>query len=279
MTVRILVIGGTQFIGRHLMSQLLKNKKKYDVTVLNRGKTPWPFEKNCCKKLTCDRLNDRERFRESIKRSKDFDVVVDFVAFSVENVRDVIISTRKSCHYIFISTDSVYMACMPPKIEGSALRENDATHAVKRLPRELRKIRGSYQIQYGSNKLQAEEYLRDKATGRYTCLRFPDVFGPHDNQDGFINTLQKIKSGDSIGRLISRDTPQTQKSHSFVFVKDAISAIMSSIEVGPISTSLNVCHDEHIKWTRFVEIMAASLTPSVSTLRWDVRFFFFQNSR
>ena len=102
-----------------------------------------------------------------------------------------------------------------------------------------------------------------------THNRFPDVFGPHDNQDGFINTLQKLKSGDSIGRLISRDTPQTQKSLSFVFVDDAVSAIMSAIKIGPISTSLNICHDEHIEWKNFVEIMAASLSPSISDIRWN----------
>ena len=111
-------------------------------------------------------------------------------------------------------------------------------------------------------------YFYSKTTSNNT-RRFPDVFGPHDNQDGFINTLQKIKSGDSIGRLISRDTLQTQKSHSFVFVDDAVSAIMSAIKLGPISTSLNICHDEHIEWTKFVEIMAASLSPSISDIRWN----------
>ena len=82
---------------------------------------------------------------------------------------------------------------------------------------------------------------------------------------------KKIKSGDSIGRLISRDTPQTQKSLSFVFVDDAVSAIMSAIKIGPISTSLNICHDEHIEWKNFVEIMAASLSPSISDIRWNDR--------
>ena len=270
------------------MNRLLRKSEEFDVTVLNRGKTPWPFEKECCKRLRCDRLNDRKRFRETIESEKDFDVIVDFVAFSVENVRDVIVSTKKTCHYTFISTDSVHMACLPPKDAKRALREDDAVLGAK-LSKRLRKIRGSYQIQYGLSKLQAEQYLRDEAKDRYTALRygllrllfvphstttsnthrFPDIYGPHDNQDGFINTLQKLKSGDSIGRLISRDTPQTQKSLSFVFVDDAVSAIMSAIKIGPISTSLNICHDEHIEWTKFVEIMAASLSPSISDIRWN----------
>lgn len=168
---RVLVIGGTQFIGRNLMKRLLRSDKEFDVTVLNRGKTPWPFEKDCCKRLRCDRLNDRKRFREAIESEKDFDVVVDFVAFSVENVRDVIVSTKRTCHYIFISTDSVHMACLPPKDARRALREEDAVLGAK-LPKKLRKIRGSYQIQYGLSKLQAEQYLRDEAKDRYTALRY-----------------------------------------------------------------------------------------------------------
>ena len=184
------MIGGTQFIGRNLMNKLLRKSEEFDVTVLNRGKTPWPFEKECCKRLRyvnlenvenvernveheirCDRLNDRKRFRETIESEKDFDVIVDFVAFSVENVRDVIVSTKRTCHYIFISTDSVHMACLPPKDARRALREDDAV-LVAKLPKKLRKIRGSYQIQYGLSKLQAEQYLRDEAKDRYTALRY-----------------------------------------------------------------------------------------------------------
>ena len=153
------------------MKRLLRSDEEFDVTVLNRGKTPWPFEKDCCKRLRCDRLNDRKRFRETIENEEDFDVIVDFVAFSVENVRDVIVSTKRTCHYIFISTDSVHMACLPPKDARRALREDDAV-LVAKLPKKLRKIRGSYQIQYGLSKLQAEQYLRDEAKDRYTALRY-----------------------------------------------------------------------------------------------------------
>ena len=141
------------------------------VKVRTRFENVENVQRNVEHEIRCDRLNDRKRFRETIESEKDFDVIVDFVAFSEENVRDVIVSTKKTCHYIFISTDSVHMACLPPKDARRALREDDAVLGAK-LPKKLRKIRGSYQIQYGLSKLQAEQYLRDEAKDRYTVLRY-----------------------------------------------------------------------------------------------------------
>jgi 2'-hydroxyisoflavone reductase len=166
--MKVLVIGGTQFMGRNLVNRLLE--LEYDVTVLNRGKTPWPFEGKVITRLKCDRLNDRKRFRELLcSKRNQFDVIVDFVAFSKSNVRDVVASS--SCHYIFISTDSVHMACLPPNAQR-LLKETDAVIPEKELSSELRKIRGSYQIRYGLEKLKAEQYLHKKAKDRYTCLRY-----------------------------------------------------------------------------------------------------------
>jgi len=99
--------------------------------------------------------------------------------------------------------------------------------------------------------------------------RFPDVFGPHDNQDGFVNTMQSLKKNERIGRCIHRDSSKTYPGHSFIFVLDAVSAIVSAIKIGPMCTSLNVCHDEVVEWTEFVEIMATSLSISSKHIQWD----------
>ena len=57
-----LVIGGTQFMGRHAVSLLLARGAR--VTILNRGKTRNPFVNNPgVTHLRCDRFNEPERFR------------------------------------------------------------------------------------------------------------------------------------------------------------------------------------------------------------------------
>ena len=71
--MRILVIGGTQFVGRLLVETLLKQKN--DVTILHR-KQAHPFKKKIGN-IVCDR-NDPEQIRKALAREK-FDVVFDNV--------------------------------------------------------------------------------------------------------------------------------------------------------------------------------------------------------
>jgi len=42
--MRVLIIGGTHFMGRHLVSQLLE--RDADVTLLNRGRIYWEVSRN-----------------------------------------------------------------------------------------------------------------------------------------------------------------------------------------------------------------------------------------
>ena len=75
-----LVIGGSQFMGRLIVSRLLDMSPSVHVTMLNRGMTPCPFSKDAThpcgtgpcsgrSRLThlhCDRLNERATFRDHL---------------------------------------------------------------------------------------------------------------------------------------------------------------------------------------------------------------------
>ena len=151
---KALVIGGTQFIGRHCVRALLDGG--YDVTLLNRGKTPSPFDRNQkgVSYFVCDRLNDTARFKQFLS-AHEFEVVVDFVCFDgCAAAASVSGLTRNNGTfgtnlYILISSDSVYMSTGvrttdTPFIEESAssLRPSgDQAHALKQKDR--------YQYQYG----------------------------------------------------------------------------------------------------------------------------------
>ncbi len=170
------------------------------VSVLNRGRTPSPFSGNPrVHHIRCDRLNDRKQFRKIIsKGSQDSDIagskrkavgenetavvpwdgVIDFVCFQPKNMEDII-KCLETKHYIFISSDSVYMACDPErtacsaKESGGRLLENDVHDP--RDPR-LVKLRNNYQYGYGNGKLQCERVLLSSDIFKhFTILRFPDV--------------------------------------------------------------------------------------------------------
>jgi nucleoside-diphosphate-sugar epimerase len=196
---KYLIIGGTQFMGRLVVKFFVEEGA--EVTVLNRGITPSPFVDNPqVRHINCDRLNDRKRFRQIIKggvnihesagskrKSENteqnagiipWDGVVDFVCFGPKNMQDIV-DCLKTKHYIFISSDSVYMACDAEKTlnasrtSGGLLLEKDVYDPVdvKALKR-----RNPYQYDYGNGKLQCEKVLLQSDSFRqFTILRFPDV--------------------------------------------------------------------------------------------------------
>jgi nucleoside-diphosphate-sugar epimerase len=196
---KILVIGGTQFMGRLVVENLLGAGA--EVSVLNRGRTPSPFSDNPrVHHIRCDRLNDRNLFRQIICQGSQYsdssgskrkaesvendsevvpwDGVIDFVCFQPKNVHDVI-KCLNTKHYIFISSDSVYMACDPErtansaKASGGRLLEDDIHD-----PRDIKSVksRNHYQYGYGNGKLQCERaLLASDHFKHFTILRFPDV--------------------------------------------------------------------------------------------------------
>ena len=72
---RVLVIGGTQFVGRHLVERLLEFDGA-EVAMLNRGHTVLPetlreaVASGKLAHLKCDRMNQRERFARLVAERK-----------------------------------------------------------------------------------------------------------------------------------------------------------------------------------------------------------------
>ena len=107
---------------------------------------------------------------------------------------------RNVNHYIFISTDSVYMGAkrpFPSLQSGSGMRagsmrepdgsierlvETDAIAPESKEQRTALRRWNKYQYGYGGNKLGCEEELASwhaKTGFPYTALRLPDVMGPY----------------------------------------------------------------------------------------------------
>ena len=78
---RVLVLGGTQFIGVHIVRELLA--QGYAITLLNRGITPSPFEGDPrVRTIHADRFEDRDAVSEAIA-SEEWSGVVDTTCFDV----------------------------------------------------------------------------------------------------------------------------------------------------------------------------------------------------
>jgi nucleoside-diphosphate-sugar epimerase len=162
--MRVLVIGGTRFIGVHTVKELIK--QGHEPVLLNRGTQQTPWLERELEILTCDR-NDTEGLRAVLK-DKKFDAVIDMILNNGTQAEAAVEVFRERCsQYFMISTGSVYKA---PIL--SPLRENDP-------------LEDNIENLYGYNKVKAEEALgnayRDFGFPA-TILRLPAVYGDYDYQ-------------------------------------------------------------------------------------------------
>lgn len=155
-TVRIVVLGGTLFVGRAIVNQLLAD---HEVTVLNRGSQPlWDGR---IRQLTADR-NDAAQMRAAL--TETYDAVVDVSAtepIHIENVLPALSDTP----YVHIGSAAVYTRSVvrPP------FHEDDRADGDP--------IWGPY----GPDKATCERLLRE-ACKTVTILRPPYIYGPHNTQ-------------------------------------------------------------------------------------------------
>jgi 2'-hydroxyisoflavone reductase len=146
--MRILVLGGTQFLGRHTVDAALA--RDHDVTMFNRGQTrPDLFPE--VEKLRGDRDGDLDSVH-----GRDFDAVVDTSGYVPRIVRETIEALGDVGHYTFVSSISVYADVSTPPTESSPVAE-------------LKEPTEEWREAYGELKADCEDVVRE---------RFPDAFIP-----------------------------------------------------------------------------------------------------
>lgn len=163
--VRVLVIGGTRFIGRHTVTELLR--RGHEVTLFHRGKTPNPFGDGV-RELLGDRL-DRASLATALE-GRRFDGVVDIAyawdsrtgAQEVSYVVDAL--EPPPGRYVYLSSVSVYG-------EGPLPLREDSRRAPSL---------GAY----SEDKIAAEDYLFEQERRErlhVAIVRPPFVYGPWNN--------------------------------------------------------------------------------------------------
>lgn len=161
---QILVLGGTRFFGKHMVSALLT--QGHAVTIANRGKTPDPFG-NTVKRIVLERTD-----ADSIRRAllgKSFDAVCDSLAYTSNDVRDLLEAFHVP-RYVMTSSTAVY--------QPLALHTTEADFVPLRIPLKWC-ARGD--DSYATCKQQAEAALRQAYPSiPAVAVRFPFVIGEDD---------------------------------------------------------------------------------------------------
>lgn len=159
----ILVVGGTRFMGKHLVNDLLL--KGHNVTIATRGVSKDNFYDNVSR-IKIDRLNE-----QSIKdnlQGKKYDLVYDSIAYCSNDIK--ILLDNISCdRYITISTTAVY----DKHLDTAETDFNPLTKAL------LWCDRGDFP--YDEIKRQAECALfQEYSNIPAVAVRFPFVIGTDD---------------------------------------------------------------------------------------------------
>lgn len=178
--LRILFIGGTGFIGPHMVRAAMA--RGHVPTLFNRGKTnPGLFPE--VEKL----IGDRDGGLDVLKGRK-WDAVIDTSGYVPRVVRaSAQLLKGAATHYLFISTGDVY------KDFGVDQIDEDAPKAV--LPEPGSEDTRKY---YGPLKVICEEEVRTAFPDRHTIIRPGWIVGPGDNANLFTYWPVRIDRGGEV---------------------------------------------------------------------------------
>jgi 2'-hydroxyisoflavone reductase len=204
--VRLLVLGGTKFLGRAAVEEALG--RGHEVTLFNRGETnPELFPE--LEKLRGDRDGDL-----SALEGREWDAVVDPSGFVPRVVRASAELLRGSGHYVFVSSGSVYAEPYVPDYDESAPTvelEDPASEEVLR--------------DYGALKAACEDVVREVFPDAHTNVRAGLIVGPHDSSGRFTYWPLRASLG---GDVLAPGSPEQLT--QFIDVRDLGAWMVDSCE-------------------------------------------------
>lgn len=194
------MLGGTGFIGRHVVHGLLEAGA--DVTTIQRGRTGSTAP--AARGLVADRA-DAPALRAVLADAAPA-VLVDMIAYTAEDAERLVQSLPASLErLVVISSGDVYRSY------GAFLGHEQAQPTQRPLDESapLRATRYPYRatasgpedMRYGYEKLDVEEIVRGRAPVPVTVLRLPMVYGPNDAQGRVAVSLARLRSGGGAVRV------------------------------------------------------------------------------
>lgn len=175
--MNVLVLGGTQFVGRAIVEALLA--EGLHVTLFHRGRTAADLFPECSH-LIGDRTADIQ-----LAMNQNWNAVIDVSAYLPSQIRAAL--SLRTKHYVFVSTISVYD---PSQKEGT-IDESYPTFTAEEADEVTPK-------NYGPLKVKCEELLEPAFGTKLTVLRPGIIFGPHDPTGRFPYWIQRFDLYDQI---------------------------------------------------------------------------------
>jgi 2'-hydroxyisoflavone reductase len=253
--MKILILGGTRFIGRHLVNSA--RVRRHEVTLFNRGQTNSDLFRKV-KKIRGDREKDLDQL------SGEWDAVIDTCGYVPRVVRMSAEALKNKVErYVYISSISVYADTSKVGIRES--------HPVRKLADES--IEEITDETYGPLKALCEQTVQDVMGINSLIVRPGLVVGPHDPTDRFTYWVQRIARG---GDVLVPDRPDAPT--QIIDVRDIADFIIQLIEQDvsgvfhatgetvSLETVFQTCalvsgSDAHFKWAPVEFLVQNNVSP------------------
>lgn len=256
--MKLLILGGTLFMGRHLVDAALA--RGHELTLFNRGRhNPQLYPQ--VEKLKGDRDSDL-----SALQGRRWDAVIDTCGYLPQQVQATARLLSASVgHYTYISTISVYSEQNPPGVDESG--------ALQMLNREqLSELAGvklldaraveKYGAFYGPLKRLCEQAAEEALPGRVLNIRSGLAVGPLDYRDRFTYWVRRVAQG---GEVLAPGRPA--RPVQFIDARDLAEWTIRLIEKQETGIYNATGPDYELNMRRFLE-ECISATTSSARLTW-----------
>lgn len=231
--MKILIMGGTEFVSSSLARHLILKGHKVDI--FTRG----------IKELTYSGVNlhlkgDRKSYDNLKRNLKDikYEYIFDISAYSIDDVEKLlsVIDRDKLKRYIFCSSGAVY------KPSDNIISENFETG-----------YNNNWQ-KYGIDKLKAEEYLKNEYNENnlpVVIFRPTYIYGKNNNLYRECYLFDRLTSNKAI------PIPSGDTLVQFIYIDDLLNVFESAMyEEICIGKEYNVTNPETISWSQLVKTAA-----------------------
>jgi 2'-hydroxyisoflavone reductase len=243
--MRLLIIGGTRFVGRHIVEAALA--RGHEVTLFHRGQTNADLFPQV-EHLIGNRDGDLAPLRD-----RAWEAVIDTCGYVPRIVRqsaELLASTV--AHYTFISTISVYAEDAPVGMDEDSPVATIADEAREDITEES----------YGALKVLCERVVHQTYADQALVVRPGLVVGPHDHTDRFTYWPHRIARG---GEVIAPGDPG--QAVQFIDARDLGGWIVRAVE-GKLSGTYNATGPEYrLSMRQFLET-CATVAQSEARLTW-----------
>ena len=236
--MRVLVVGGTEFISLHLVRALLR--ERHDVVVLNRGRQPGRVPAGV-KTIVADRKDHAALGRALAGERFDGLVDITYAPTTGDDVRALLVALDdRAGHTIFVSTGRVHDHALPiPYHEDT--------------PRSL------FWGEYAKNKIEGEDaYLSSGLPA--SVVRPTHVFGPLNTRNNETFFFDRLVRGRPV--LVPGAGGWLRQFGHVEDLADAMAAMLGDRRA--FGRAYNVTGEESITQVGFVELIAEVVKRPVS---------------